>query len=56
MSWEQIGPAAILSRTVAGKLRGALIVCSPGSTAAVELALRDLLVPELRHFIREVSR
>ena len=56
MSWEQIGPAAILSRAVAGKLRGALIVCSPGSTAAVELALRDLLVPELRHFIREVSR
>ncbi len=56
MSWAQIGPAAILSRAVAGKLSGALIVCSPGSTAAVELALRDLLVPELRHFIREVSR
>ena len=55
-SWDQIGPAAIMSRAVAGKYRRALVVCSPGSTAAVELALRDLLVPELRHFIREVSR
>ena len=55
-SWDQIGPAAVMSRAVAGKLGRALIVCSPGSTAAVELALGELLVPELRHFIREVSR
>ena len=55
-SWDQIGAASILSRAVAGKFRRALVVCSPGSTAAVELALQDLLVPELRHFIREVSR
>jgi len=55
-SWDQIGPAAILSRAVAGRLGNALVVSSPGSTAAVELALGQLLVPELRHFIREVSR
>ncbi len=55
-SWDQIGAASILSRAVAGRLGNALVVCSPGSTAAVELALGQLLVPELRHFIREVSR
>ena len=55
-SWDQIGAASILSRAVAGKYRRALVVCSPGSTAAVELALGELLVPELRHLIREVSR
>ena len=55
-SWDQIGAAAVMSRAVAGKFRRALVVCSPGSTAAVELALGDLLIPELRHFIREVSR
>lgn len=55
-SWDQIGAASILSRAVAGKYRRGLVVCSPGSTAAVELALGDLLVPELRHLIREVSR
>ncbi len=55
-SWDQIGAASILSRAVAGRLGNALVVCSPGSTAAVELALGELLVPELRHFIREVSR
>lgn len=55
-SWQQIGAASILSRAVAGKLRQTLVVCSPGSTAAVELALNDLLIPELQHLIREVSR
>ena len=55
-SWDQIGAAAILSRAVAGRLGNSLVVCGPGSPAAVELALGDLLVPELRHFIREVSR
>ena len=55
-SWDQIGPAAVLSRAVAGKIGDALVVCSPGSTAAVELALGKLLIPELRHFMREVSR
>ena len=55
-SWDQIGPAAVLSRALAGKLGKALVVCSPGSSAAVELALGELLVPELRHFVREVSR
>jgi molybdenum cofactor biosynthesis protein B len=55
-SWDQIGPAAVMSRAVAGKLGQAFVVCSPGSTTAVELALGELLVPELRHFIREVSR
>ena len=55
-SWEQIGPASILSRAIAGKLKQALVVCSPGSTAAVELALNGLLIPELPHLVREVSR
>ncbi len=55
-SWDQIGAASILSRAVAGRLGNALVVCGPGSPAAVELALGELLVPELRHFIREVSR
>ena len=55
-SWDQIGPAAVLSCALAGKLGKTLVVCSPGSSAAVELALGELLVPELRHFVREVSR
>ncbi len=53
---EQVGAAAMLSRAVAGGARGKLVVSLPGSSAAVELALTKLLLPELRHLLRELSR
>lgn len=53
---EQVGTAAILSRAIAGGARGRLVVSMPGSTAAVELALTRVLLPELRHAIRELRR
>jgi molybdenum cofactor biosynthesis protein B len=53
---EQIGAAAILSRAVAGGANGKLVVSMPGSRAAVELALTRILLPELRHAIRELRR
>lgn len=53
---EQIGAAAILSRAVAGGAAGKFIVSLPGSRAAVELALTRILLPELRHVIRELRR
>ena len=53
---EQVGTAAILSRALAGGVRGKLVVSMPGSKAAVELALTRILLPELRHAIRELRR
>jgi molybdenum cofactor biosynthesis protein B len=53
---EQVGTAAILSRAVAGSANGKLVVSMPGSKAAVELALTRILLPELRHAIRELRR
>jgi molybdenum cofactor biosynthesis protein B len=53
---EQVGTAAILSRAVAGGAKGKLVVSMPGSAAAVELALTRILLPELRHALRELSR
>lgn len=53
---EQVGTAAILSRAVAGSVNRKLVVSMPGSKAAVELALTRVLLPELRHAIRELSR
>jgi len=52
LSFEQIGAAAMLSRAVAGVARGRVIASMPGSTAAVELALTRLLVPELGHMVK----
>jgi len=53
---DQIGAAAILSRALAGSASGKLVVSMPGSKAAVELALRRIVLPELRHAIRELRR
>ena len=36
--------------------QGRLLVTLPGSTAAVELALRRVLLPELAHAVRSLGR
>lgn len=53
---EQVGAAAMLSRALAGAARGKFVVVLPGSKAAVELAMTRLLVPELKHALRELKR
>ena len=56
LSFPEIGPAAMLSRAVAGVCRGVLVFATPGSTAAVRLALEKLIVPELGHAVAEARR
>jgi molybdenum cofactor biosynthesis protein B len=56
LSWDQVGPAAMLSRAVAGLAGETLIFAMPGSTAAVDLAMSKLIVPELPHLIWERRR
>ena len=55
-SEAQVGSAAWLSRASAGVARGRLLVLLPGSTRAVELALQELLLPELSHLLRLMGR
>jgi len=56
LSWEEIGPASILSRAVGGIYLGKLVFCLPGSRGAVELAMGKIISPELKHFIWEITR
>lgn len=56
LSYQEIGSAALLSRATAGIERGKLIIALPGSTAACRLALDALIVPQLRHLIREIRK
>jgi molybdopterin adenylyltransferase len=56
LSYQEIGAAAMLSRACAGRVGHALLVCLPGSEHAVRLAMTKLIVPELGHLVREVSR
>jgi molybdenum cofactor biosynthesis protein B len=56
LSFEQVGAAAMLSRATAGTYRGAVVVSTPGSPKAVQLAWGRLLEPELAHLAWEVGR
>lgn len=51
LSFQEIGPAAMLSRALAGRRGSLLIFCLPGSTNAVRLALDKILIPELPHLV-----
>jgi molybdenum cofactor biosynthesis protein B len=51
LSYEQIGAAAMLSRATAGVAGKRAIFSLPGSTAAVELAMTKLILPELGHVV-----
>ncbi|MGD8374842.1 MAG: MogA/MoaB family molybdenum cofactor biosynthesis protein [Acidobacteriota bacterium] len=55
LSYREVGPAAMLTRAVAG-IRGRRALFSlPGSPAAVELALRELVLPELGHLVAQLD-
>ncbi|MGD0389084.1 MAG: MogA/MoaB family molybdenum cofactor biosynthesis protein [Tepidisphaeraceae bacterium] len=56
LSWDQIGSGAMLSRASGGIARGKLLLAMPGSTAAVELAMTKLILPELRHVLFEIRK
>ncbi len=51
LSWDQIGPRAILSRAAAGVVRGRVVVALPGSVAAVRLGVTALIAPTLAHAV-----
>ena len=55
-SFDQIGSSAMLSRAAAGTVKGAVVFALPGSPRAVELAFQKLILPELGHLVRELSR
>jgi len=56
LSYEQIGAAAMLSRAIAGTVRGKAIFVLPGSPDAVRLAMTKLILPELGHVVQQLGR
>jgi molybdopterin adenylyltransferase len=51
LSWDEVGPRAVLSRAVAGVHRGRLVAALPGSPKAVVLAVDRVLAPILPHAV-----
>jgi molybdopterin adenylyltransferase len=55
-SIQQIGTASMLSRAVAGISNGKAVFCIPGSTPAVTLATKELIIPEIAHILSHANR
>jgi molybdenum cofactor biosynthesis protein B len=56
LSYDDIGPAAMLSRTIGGVIGPVVVLTMPGSPAAVRLALDKLILPELAHLVYEARK
>jgi molybdenum cofactor biosynthesis protein B len=56
LSYQEIGSAALLSRAIAGTVRGRVVAALPGSRAAIRLAVEKLLLPELPHLVAEATK
>ena len=56
LSFQEIGAAAMLSRATAGVFDGCALFLLPGSEHAVRLAMEQLILPELGHIARELTK
>ena len=56
LSYEDIGPAAMLSRATAGTAGKTVIFLMPGSEKAVRLAMSKLILPELGHLAQQIGK
>ena len=52
LSYDKVGSAAVLSRAVAGVVKGKAFFCIPGSPDAVRVAVEMLILPEAPHIVR----
>ncbi len=51
LSYSQVKSAAMLSRALAGTMKGKIIFCLPGSPRACKLAMESLILPEMGHIL-----
>jgi molybdenum cofactor biosynthesis protein B len=51
LSYQEIGPAAMLSRALGGLMGETVVLTMPGSPAAVRLAIQRIILPELGHLV-----
>lgn len=56
LTYQEIGSPAIMSRATAGIIKGRVLFSTPGSENAVRLAMEKLILPELGHLVRELTK
>jgi molybdenum cofactor biosynthesis protein B len=55
LSFDEIGSAAVMSRAVAGVMKGNAVFAIPGSPDAVRLCMQKIILPESGHIIKHAS-
>ncbi|MBM4762558.1 MogA/MoaB family molybdenum cofactor biosynthesis protein [Bacillus sp. B15-48] len=53
---EDIGSAALMSRAAAGVINNKAVFATPGSSGAVKLAMKKLILPEIGHIVGELKK
>ena len=56
LTYQDIGSPAIMSRATAGIIKGRVLFSTPGSENAVCLAMEKLILPELGHLVKELTK
>ena len=56
LTYEEIGSPAIMTRATAGIVHGRVLFSTPGSENAVRLAMEKLILPELGHLVKELTK
>jgi molybdopterin adenylyltransferase len=56
LTYQTIGSPAIMSRATAGIIKGRVLFSTPGSENAVRLAMEKLILPELGHLVKELTK
>jgi molybdenum cofactor biosynthesis protein B len=56
LSFQEIGPAAMMSRATAGSVGRKAVFVLPGSPNAVRLAMTRLILPELGHVVQQLRK
>ncbi|HVS19805.1 MAG TPA: MogA/MoaB family molybdenum cofactor biosynthesis protein, partial [Planctomycetota bacterium] len=53
LSFREVGAATLLSRAIGGLLARKVVLALPGSPKALELALREIVLPEAGHLVAQ---
>jgi len=56
LTYQEIGSPAIMSRATAVIINGRVLFSTPGSENAVRLAMEKLILPELGHLVKELTK
>ncbi len=56
ISFHRIGSAAMMTRATAGIIKDKVVFCLPGSPDAVEMAMKEIIIREIKHLVWEMRK